>query len=326
MIGVLRHLAAMFAALTFASASHAQDAKSYPSRPVRLVVPFAPGGTADTIARIVADRLYVQLAGPVVLDTRAGANSVVGCDIVAQSNPDGHTLIIVAAGFAVNPSLRKKLPYDSLRDFAPVGLVGTGPYLLVIHSSIPATTVSEFIAWGKAARPGEISYASTGVGSPPHLAMELLKTMTGVNFTHVPYKGGGQVLPDLLSGRVPLHFSSVSTGAPHVRAGRLRAIAMTTPKRSPAMPEVPTFDESGLKGYDVSGWYGLLAPGKTPASLVNRINHEVQQVLLDGESLRRLAQAGIEPAAGTPAQFAALIKAEIPKWAKVLKAAGIEPE
>lgn len=326
MISVLRHLAALIAALTLACASHAQDASSYPTRPIRLVVPFAPGGTADTIGRIVADRLIVQLGRPVVIDTRAGANSVVGSEIVAHSNPDGHTLIIVAAGFAVNPSLRKQLPYDTLRDFAPIGLVGTGPYLLVIHSSIPATTVSEFIAWGKARPPGEVSYASTGFGSPPHLAMELLKTMTGVNFTHVPYKGGGAILPDLLSGRVPLHFSSVSTGAPHVRAGRLRAIAMTTPKRSPAMPEVPTFDESGLKGYDVSGWYGLLAAGKTPPALVNRINQEVQQVLVDGESLRRLALAGIEPAPGTPAQFATLIKAEIPKWAKVLKAAGIEPE
>jgi tripartite-type tricarboxylate transporter receptor subunit TctC len=306
-------------------ASYAQDVAGFPNRPIRLVVPFVPGGTADTIARIVSDRLFVRLGRPIVLDTRAGANSVVGCDIVAQSNPDGHTLIIVAAGFAVNPSLRKTLPYDSVRDFAPVGLVGNGPYLLTIHSSIPASTVSEFIAWGKA-RPGQVSYASTGVGSPPHLAMELLKTMAGVDFVHVPYKGGGAVLPDLLSGRVPLHFSSVSTAAPHVRAGRLRAIAMTTPKRSAAMPEVPTFDESGLKGYDVTGWYGLLAPGKTPPAIIRRLNHELQQVLADAEALKRLAQAGIEPAPGTPASFAALIKAEIPKWAKVIKAAGVEPE
>ena len=325
MICLLRSIAAVIGLLSFVTAVHAQDAKNYPSRPVRLVVPYAPGGTADTIARIVADGLYARLGSPVVLDTRSGANSVVGCEIVANSTPDGHTLIVVAAGFAVNPSLRKKLPYDSVRDFAPVGLVGTGPYLLVIHASIPAKTVAEFIAWGKA-RPGEVSYASTGVGSPPHLAMELLKTMTGVNFTHIPYKGGGAVLPDLLSGRVPLHFSSVSTGAPHVRAGRLNAIAMTTPKRSPSMPEVPTFDESGLKGYDVSGWYGLLVAGKTPPALVNRINQELQHVLADGEAGKRFFQAGIEPAPTTPAQFSALIKAEIPKWAKVLKAAGVEPE
>ena len=290
-----------------------------------MVVPFVSGGTADTVARIVSDRLWLRLGKPIVIDTRAGANSVVGCEIVAQSNPDGHTMITVAAGFAVNPSLRKQLPYDSLRDFAPIGLAGNGPYLLVIHSSIPANNVQEFIAWGKA-RPGQVSYASTGVGSPPHLAMELLKTMSGVNFTHIPYKGGGAVLPDLLSGRVPLHFASVSTGSPHVRAGRLKAIGMSTPKRSPAMPEVPTFDESGLKGYDVSGWYGILAPGKTPAAIVNRINRELQHVLADPEALKRFALAGIEPAPTTPAQFAALIRAEIPKWAKVIKAAGIEPE
>lgn len=316
----------MVGMLVLAGGATAQDAATtYPQRPVRLVVPFVPGGTADTISRILSDRLHSRLGKPVVLDNRAGANSVVGCEIVANANPDGHTMILVAAGFAVNPSLRKKLPYDSLRDFAPVGLAGTGPYLLVIHASIPASTVSEFIAWGKQ-RPGQVSYASTGVGSPPHLSMELLKSMAGIDFTHIPYKGGGAVLPDLLSGRVPLHFSSVSTGAPHVRAGRLKAIAMTTPKRSPSMPEVPTFDESGLKGYDVTGWYGLLAPGKTPMPIVNRINRELQQVLVDAEALKRFAIAGIEPVQGTPQDFAALIRREIPKWAKVMKAAGVEPE
>lgn len=315
----------MLAASIAAGACRAQDAAAYPSRPIRLVVPFVAGGTADTIARIVSDRLHQRLGRPIVLDTRAGANGVVGGDIVAQANPDGHTLIIVAAGFAVNPSLRKKLPYDSVRDFAPVGLVGNGPYILMIHASIPASTPGEFIAWAKA-RPGQVSYASTGVGSPPHLAMELLKTMAGIDVVHVPYKGGGAVIPDLLSGRVPLLFSSVSTGAPHVRAGRIKAIGVSTLKRSPSMPEVHTFDEAGLKGYDVTGWYGLLAPGKTPPAIVSRINRELQQVLADGETLKRLAQAGIEPAAGSPAAFAALIKTEIPKWARVMKAAGVEPE
>lgn len=318
-------VATIVAAATMAKPVAAQDAAAYPTRPVRLVVPFVAGGTADTISRILSDRLYPRLGRPVVLDNRAGANSVVGSEIVAQSNPDGHTMILVAAGFAVNPSLRKKLPYDSIRDFAPIGLAGMGPYLLVIHAGIPANNVAEFIAWGKA-RPGQVSYASTGVGSPPHLSMELLKTMAGLDFTHIPYKGGGAVLPDLLSGRVPLHFSSVSTGAPHVRAGRLKAIGMTTPKRSPSMPEVPTFDEAGLKGYDVTGWYGLLAPGKTPAPIINRINRELQGVLADAEALKRLAIAGIEPTPGTPMDFANLIRIEIPKWAKVMKAAGVEPE
>ena len=321
----LQGIAVALAALSAAGASPAQVAKDYPNRAVRLVVPFAPGGTADTISRIVADKLTTRLGRPVVLDHRIGANSVVGCEIVAQANPDGYTIILVAAGFAVNPSLRKKLPYDSLRDFAPIGLVGNGPYLLVVHSSVPATNVSEFIGWIKS-RPGQVSYASTGVGSPPHLSGELLRTMAGIDMVHVPYNGGGAVLPDLLSGRVPVHFSSIATAGPHIRAGRLRAIAMTTPKRSSAMPEVPTFDESGLKGYDVSGWYGLLAPGKSSTALVNRINSELQQVLADSDAQKQLGQGGIEPAPGSPAVFAALIKAEIPKWAKVMKAAGIEPE
>lgn len=315
----------MAVAASSAETLYAQDAGRLAQRPIRLVVPFVPGGTADTVARIVADRLQPRLGRPMVVDTRAGANSVIGCEIVAQANPDGHTLIIVAAGFAVNPSLRKSLPFDTLRDFAPVGLVGNGPYLLVTHPSIPATTVSELITWAKA-RPGQVSYASTGIGSPPHLAMELFKTMAGVDFVHVPYKGGGAVIPDLLSGRVPMLFSSISTGAPHLRTGKLRAIAMTTAQRSRAMPEVPTFSESGLKGYEVSGWYGLLAPGKTPPAIVNYLNGELQQVLVDQEALKRLAQAGIEPAPGTPAAFAALIRAEIPKWAKVIKAAGIPQE
>ncbi len=313
------------AALAVAGASLAQGTTGYPGRAVRLVVPFAPGGTADTISRIVSDKLSMRLGRPVVLDHRIGANGVVGSEIVAQANPDGHTIILVAAGFAVNPSLRKKLPFDSLRDFAPVGLVGSGPYLLVVHASAPATNVTEFIAWIKS-RPGQVAYASTGVGSPPHLSGELLRTMAGIDMVHVPYNGGGAVLPDLLAGRVPVFFASISTAGPHIRAGRLRAIAMTTPKRQPAMPEVPTFDESGLKGYDVTGWYGLLAPGRTPAALVNRINSELQQVLADSDAQKRLAQEGIGPTPGSPADFAALIKAEIPKWAKILKAAGIEPE
>ena len=321
----MQRILVAIAALAVAAASLAQNTAGYPSRAIRLVVPFAPGGTADTISRIISDKLAMRLGRPVILDHRIGANSVVGSEIVAQANPDGHTIILVAAGFAVNPSLRKKMPFDSLRDFAPIGLVGSGPYLLVVHTSAPATNLAEFIAWIKS-RPGQVAYASTGVGSPPHLSGELLRTMAGINMVHVPYNGGGAVLPDLLAGRVPVFFSSIATAGPHIRAGRLRAIAMTTPKRQPAMPEIPTVDESGLKGYDVTGWYGLLAPGQTPAALVNRINRELQQVLTDGDTQKRLAQEGIEPTPGSPTDFAALIKAEIPKWAKVLKAAGIEPE
>lgn len=314
----------LLAAPAVAGTSLGQGATGYPSRPVRLVVPFAPGGTADTVGRIIGEALTARLGQTVVADNRPGANMVVGCEIVANSNPDGHTMIIVAAGFAVNPSLRKKLPYDSLRDFAPVGLAGTGPYLLAVHPSVPAKTLSEFIAWAKA-RPGQVNYASTGVGSPPHLAAELLRTMAGLEIVHVPYKGGGAVMPDFLAGRIPMFFGSVSTLESHIRAGKLRGIAMTTPRRSPAMPEVPTFDESGLKGYDVTGWYGLLAPGKTPAAIVNHLSALLRQSLGDAATRQRLEQRGIEPTPVTPGEFASLIRREIPKWAKVMKAAGIEP-
>jgi len=322
---ISRRIVGALATLAMTGTALAQDLAGYPSRPVRMVIPFAPGGTADTVGRIVSDKLSMGLGKPVVLDNRPGANSIVGGEILAKSNPDGHTILVVAAGFAVNPSLVKKLPYDTLRDFAPVGLAGIGPYLLVVHPSVPAKTVPELIAWAKA-RPGQVSYGSTGVGSPPHLSGELLRAMAGLDLVHVPYKGGGAALPDILAGRIQLFFGTVATFATHIRAGKVVAIAMTTPKRSPAMPEIPTFDESGLKGYNVTGWYGILAPGKTPPTIVTRLNRELQNVLADGEIKKRFAQAGIEPSPGTPADFAALIRAEIPKWAKVMKAAGIEPE
>lgn len=312
-------------ALLAAGSCLAQAPASYPGRPIRLVVPFAPGGTADTIGRIIGEALTPRLGQAVIIDNRSGANMVIGCEIVAQATPDGHTLIIVAAGFSVNPSLRKKLPYDSLRDFAPVGLVGSGPYLLAVHPSVPAKTVKEFIAWAKA-RPGKVVYASTGVGSPPHLAAALLSSMAGLDIVHVPYKGGGQVMPDLLAGRIPMFFGSISTLLTHIRAGRLTSIAMTTPKRSPAMPEVPTFDESGLKGYDVTGWYGILAPAATPRPVVNRVNAVLHQTQASPETQKELTTRGIDPTPTSPEEFGALIKREIPKWAKVMKAAGIEPQ
>ena len=310
--------------LLAASPSFAQD-KGYPNRPIRLVVPFAPGGTNDIAGRIVAEKLSERLGQPFVVDNRAGANMVVGSEIVAKAAPDGYTLLIVAAGFAVNPSLRKKLPYDSLKDFSPVGLVGGGPYLMVVHPSVPAKTVGEFISWVKS-RGGQVSYASTGTGSPPHLAAEMLKVMAGIQMTHVPYKGGGAVLPDLMAGRVSMFFGSISTLKPQVDAGKIRAIGVTTTKRSPAMPDVPTFMESGLKDYEVDGWYGLVMPGRTPKAMVNRLSAELRNVLNDADTKKRFAQRGMDPLPSTPEEFSALIKSEIVKWAKVVKAAGIEPE
>ena len=303
----------------------AQDMKSYPNRPIRLVVPFAPGGTNDIAGRIVAEKMSERLGQPFVVDNRAGANMVVGCDIVSKASPDGYTLLIVGAGFAVNPSLRKKLPYDSLRDFSPVGLVGGGPYLMVVHPSVPAKTLGEFINWVKS-RGGQVAYASTGAGSPPHLAAELLRVTANLQMTHVPYKGGGAVLPDLMAGRVSMFFGSITTLKPQVDAGKIRAIGVTTVKRSPAMPDVPTFMESGLKDYEVDGWYGFLMPGKTPKPIVSRLSAELRNALNDADTRKRFAQRGMDPLPSTPEEFGALIRSEIKKWAKVLQDAGIKPE
>jgi tripartite-type tricarboxylate transporter receptor subunit TctC len=298
---------------------------AYPERPVRFIVPFAPGGTNDILGRIVADKLAARLGQPFVIDNRAGANSVIGCEITARASPDGYTLLIVAAGFAVNPSLLRKLPFDSERDFAPIGVVAAGPYLMVVNPAVPAKTVSEFIAWVKS-RPGTVNYASTGTGSPPHLAAELLKTASAIDMQHIPYKGGGAVLPDLVSGRVAMFFGSIATLRPHVQSGRLRAVAVTTVQRANAMPDVPTFIESGLAGFEVNGWYGMLAPGRTPRATVDLLNTTLRQVLEDSDTRSRFAANGVDPAPGTPDEFRALIRSEIAKWAKVVRGAGIKPE
>jgi tripartite-type tricarboxylate transporter receptor subunit TctC len=321
---ILALVAGMLAACAAISPPAAAQ-QQFPTRPLRLVVPFAPGGTNDIIGRIVAAKLAERLGQTVVVDNRGGANMVIGSEIVARASPDGHTLLIVAAGFAVNPSIRRKLPYDSARDFTPVGLVGGGPYLLVVHPSVPARTAGELAAWVKS-KPGQVNYASSGVGSPPHLAAELFKATAGIDMQHIPYKGGGAVVPDLVAGRVSLFFGSIATLRPHVESGKLRAIAVTTKIRNAAMPEVPTFIESGFPGYEVDGWYGLLAPGKTPQPIIRRLNAELRGILDDPDTRARLAARGIEAAPGTPEEFAALIRNETEKWAKVVRAAGIQPE
>lgn len=298
---------------------------AYPERPVRFIVPFAPGGTNDILGRIVAERLFLKFGQPFVVDNRAGANSVVGSEIVARAAPDGHTLLIVAAGLAVNPSILRSLPYDTERDFAPVGLVASGPYLMVVNASVPAKNVSEVAAWTKA-RAGQVNYASTGIGSPPHLAAELFRLTAHLDMQHVPYKGGGAVLPDLFAGRVQLFFGSIATLRPHVQTGKLRAIAVTTMNRSSSMPDVPTFAESGFAGYEVNGWYGILAPGRTPRAIVSQLNTALNQVLDDPETRARFTSNGMDASPSTSEEFRALIKSEIAKWATVVRAAGIKPE
>jgi tripartite-type tricarboxylate transporter receptor subunit TctC len=321
----IRTLLACAVALSFATdAALAQTAK-YPARPVRLVVPFAAGGTNDILGRIVAEKLAEKFGQPFVADNRAGANTVVGSEIVARATADGHTLLIVSASIAVNPSLVRALPYDTLRDFAPIGMVAGGPYLMVIHPAVPAKTVGEFIAWVKSQQ-GKVNYASTGTGSPPHLAAELLKITAGIDMQHIPYKGGGAALPDLIAGRVSMFFGSIATLRPHVDSGRLRAVGMTTAQRSAAMPDVPTFIESGLAGYEVNGWYGLLTTGKTPRAIVERLSATLRQILNDPETRAQFVKNGLDPAPGSADEFARLLSAEIVKWASVVKAAGIKAE
>jgi tripartite-type tricarboxylate transporter receptor subunit TctC len=303
----------------------AAAAAEYPVKPVRVIVPFAPGGTNDVAARIVAEKFSERFAQSFVVDNRAGANGVVGAEIVARAAPDGYTLLVASAGIAVNPSIMKSLPYDTRRDFTPLGMVGGGPYLMVVHPAIGAKTVKEFVAWTKA-RPAQISYASVGVGSPSQLAAELLRMVSDIDMQHVPYKGGSAALPDLIAGRVAMFFGSISTLNPQMQAGRLRAIAVTTLTRSPALPEVPTFVESGFPGFEVNGWYGLLGPAKMPAALVSRLNAELQKVLAAGETQTRFAANGMEPAGGTAAAFDERIRNEMTKWAQVVHAAGIKPE
>lgn len=276
-------------------------------------------------AVLAADKLAERVGQPFVADNRGGANTVVGSEIVARAAPDGHTLLMTSASIAVNPSLVRKLPYDTLRSFAPVGLVAGGPYLMVIHPAVPAKSVNEFIVWVKAQQ-GKVNYASTGTGGPPHLAAELLKITAGIDMQHIPYKGGGAVLPDLIAGRVSMFFGSIATLKPQVDNARLRAVGITTRTRAAAMPDVPTFIESGLTGYEVNGWYGLFATGGTPRTVVDKLNATLGQVLSDADTRAQLQKNGLEPMPVSAEAYAKLLQAEIAKWAKVVNAAGIKPE
>jgi len=313
------------AAVAFGVYATLGAAQTFPHRPIRLVVPLAPGGTNDTLARFISDRLAERLGQQVVVDNRPGGNSQIGSAIVARATPDGHTLLIMGAGHAINPSLHRSLPYDTERDFAPIGLVAGGPYLLVIPPVIPAKTVKEFVAWVKA-RPGQLSYASASVGNPTHLAGELFNIATGTDLAHVPYKGGSAVLPDLVSGRVSMTFSSISTVRSNMEAGRLRPIAVTTAKRSVFLPDVPTFIESGYPSMEINAWYGLLTTGKTPAAIVQRLNSALREVLAEPSVRESFLKQGLDPQPTTVEEYRAQISNEMAKWGKVVRAAGIKPE
>ncbi len=322
-----RRAALSLAATLAISTPHAPAAAdAYPARPIRFVVAFPPGGGTDIIARSIAQKLAERLAQQVVVDNRPGAGGNIGTDIVAKSAPDGYTLLMGSAGpLAINASLFDKMPFDPIRDLAPVTLAASTPNVLVVHPSLKAATVNELIALAKA-RPGEINFASSGHGTPAHLAGELFNSMAGVKLVHVPYKGAAPALADLLGGQVQLMFSTMPPALPHVKDGKLRALAVTSSKRSRAMPELPTVDEVALPGFEANTWHGVVVPAGTPAAIVARLNREIVAILHLPEVVERLSGQGAEALGSTPEEFAAYIRSESVKWAKVVRDSGAKAE
>jgi tripartite-type tricarboxylate transporter receptor subunit TctC len=294
-------------------------------RTVRMVVPYAPGGNTDFTARVVATKLGEVFGQQVVVENRPGGGTNIGSDLVAKSTADGYTLLMGGASNAINMSLYVKMPYDTQRDFAPISLCVQGANVLSVHPSLPAKTVKELLALARA-QPGKLNYASSGLGSSNQMAGELLKLMAKVNITHVPYKGNAPALTDTIGGHVEMLFSGVPALLPHIQSGRLRAIAIGSLKRFPALPDTPTIDESGLKGYEATTWFGLMAPAKAPRDIVARLNLEVGKILASHEVRERFINEGIEPIGGSTELFATFIRDEIDKYAKVVKAAGLKAE
>ena len=318
MRGMLRWaLGALFACIATVA-----SAQSYPNRTIRLVVPFPAAGTTDILARAAAQKLTEAFGQSVVVDNRPGAAGNIGSDLVAKSAPDGYTLLMGTVGtHAINPSLYSKMPYDHVKDFVPVVLVAGVPNVLVVNPALPVNSVADLIKLAKD-KPGQINFASSGSGTSIHLSGELFKTMAGVDITHVPYKGSSPALIDLIGGQVQIMFDNLPSALPQIKAGKLRAIAVTSLKRAPVLPDVPTISESGLPGFEASSWFGVLAPAGTPAPIVARINAEVNKWLQSAEAREKLLSQGAEAAGGSPEQFANHIRAESEKWAKVVKASG----
>ncbi|MCE9642437.1 MAG: tripartite tricarboxylate transporter substrate binding protein [Betaproteobacteria bacterium] len=299
---------------------------AYPERPIRLLVPSSPGSGPDTVARILATRLSATFGQQVVADNRAGANGVLASETVARATPDGYTLLMTSGGHTSNPHIYRKLPYDTLADFTPITcFLTTGGLMVVATPSFAARTVPQLIDLARAA-PGRIAYASAGVGNLTHLAGEMFNQMAGVKLLHVPYKGGGPAIIDVIGGQVPLMFASGPISIPHVKTGKLRALAYTGVKRFDQLPDVPTMDESGLKGYEAIGWYGLYGPARLPAPILTRIYEATRDGVRHPEARQAFAQFNIEPADSTPAQFARFLREDLVKYGKIVKAAGIEPQ
>lgn len=318
----IRSIAIAAAVICAVGSAAAQD---YPSKPVRIVVPFAPGGGTDLSARIIAQKLTESLGANFVVDNRPGAAGIVGTEIVAKAKPDGYALLVVSSSHAINPAMYPKLPYDTVRDFVPVSLLLSGPALLVAHPSLPAKNARELIALAKA-KPGTLTFASAGHGTPPHMGGELFKALAGIDITHIPYKGNGPAYTDLMAGQVSLMFPNIATAIQYVKINRMRALGVGSKQRSAIAPEIPTINESGLPGYEMSSWFGLLAPAGTPATIVTRLQQEIARILKQAEVREKLFAQGAEPVGSTPQEFTAFLNTESAQWAKVIKSSGIKPE
>ena len=318
-------LAWLAGALTPSASAAQPSAQAYPARPIRLVVPSPPGGGTDILGRMVAQKLTVALHNQVIIDNRGGASGIIGSEIVARADPDGHTLLLCFTTHVTNPTLYPKMPYDTLRDFAPVAMAAAIPAVLVLHPSIPSQSVREFIAYAKE-RPGKLVYGSAGNGSALHLSAVLFDTMTGTRMIHVPYKGSAPALTDVLGGQLNLMFSNIVSALPHARSGRLRALAVTSAKRLASAPELPTLAESGLPGYEATAWYALFAPARTPSAIVNKLNSEVNALLKMPDVTERLLSLGAESMAMSPRELGVYVETEMAKWGKLIKASGAKAD
>jgi tripartite-type tricarboxylate transporter receptor subunit TctC len=319
----MRHrLAAVALALACAGLPQVTHAQAYPGKPIRFIVPFAPGGGNDILGRVVAQKLHEAFGVAVVVDNRPGAGGTIGTDLTAKSPPDGYTMLINNLSVAVNVTLYSKLPFDPLKDLQTISLVGRQPNILVVHPTLPVKSWKQLHALAKA-RPGQLSFSSGGVGSSSHLAGELLKVVAGVDMVHIPYKGMGPALVDLISGQVQVSMSTLASALPHIRNERMRPLAVSTAQRVAVVPDVPTLQEAGLRDYEHSTWYGLYVPAGTPRPVVDRLNAAVSKVVSSADVKQRFGSQGVEPASNSPEEFRAFLTAEIAKWAKVVKAAGL---
>ena len=311
-------------AMSGAVAAQPDAAKTYPTRPVRIIVPFPPGGSNDSLGRFMGQKLTERFGQQCVIDNRGGADGIIGTDLVAKALPDGYSLLVVSTTFSMNPAIHK-LPYDSLKSLKPIALIGTGPNLLAVSPSVPANSLKELIALAKS-KPGHLRYASSGIGGFNHFGGELFKSMAGIDLIHVPYKGGGPAMIDVMSGQVEVLVSTLIQALPHIRSGKLKALGVGGAKRTPTLPDVPTISEAGVTGYDGSIWWGILGPAHMAPALVARINSEIGAVLRDPDTARRLAAEAAEPVIASPEAFGKIIATDIAKWARIARESGIRAQ